>query len=378
MQSFRPLFRWFSRSTSRAIPHLRSTPIRNAPSPFLSRLKPPHQTRFASYNYQRFDGGPGKKQQTWSNIGSVYRAQYIWRNYRNPILVIVGGGGVFYIANLEQVPLTGRYRFNVVSPATEKQISESQYEQILQEFQGKILPENHPYTEMTARIVERMLPASGLQNEEWRVHVIDEPKEINAFVIPGGKVFVFTGILPIARDETGLAVVLGHEIAHNVAHHSAERISNYGVGALLAISMTILFDISGQFSNAIWNSIFNLPNSRTQEREADHIGLLIMAESCYDPSKAVDLWTRMDQAQQVQVPQFMSTHPSNFNRRELIKGWLPQAEAKYHDGNCGMTGRINESFQQAIEDFKGTRRREQRKPIPVLVGQGKRDDDDFW
>ena len=370
MQAARLGLRTAFRSSSRTIPRLRSV----RPSLFLSRAQ---QTRFASYRYQRF-GGKDEKQQQWSSFGPVYRAQYIWRNYRNILLVVGVGGGVFYVANLEQVPFTGRRRFNVVSSELEKQISTASYEGILQQYSGKILPPNHPYTEMAARVVERLLPASGLASEEWRVHVINEPGEVNAFVIPGGKVFVFTGILPIAKDETGLAAVLGHEIAHNVAHHLAERMSTSGFIALFAILASVLFDVSGGIAQQLMDLVLSLPNSRTQEREADHIGLLIMAESCYDPSSAIDLWTRMDQAQKMAPPQFLSTHPSNFNRRELIKGWLKDAEAKYNESGCAMTSRHNESFQDAVRAFQGGRTQQQRRPVPMTVQRPRDDDDDFW
>ena len=375
MQAARLGVRSALRSSPRPIPHIR--PLR--PSPFLPRA---HQTRFASYRYQRFGGGPdqkqgGQQQQTWSNFGPFYRAQYIWRNYRTIVVVAGAGGGVFYVSNLEQVPFTGRRRFNIVSPEIEKQISNASYEGILQQYSGKLLPPDHPYTEMAGRVVERLLPASGLASEEWRVHVIDEPKEVNAFVIPGGKVFVFTGILPIAKDETGLACVLGHEIAHNVAHHAAERMSTSGFIALFAILTSLLFDVSGGIAQQLMDLVLSYPNSRTQEREADHIGLLIMAQSCYDPSKAIDLWTRMDQAQQRAPPQFLSTHPSNFNRRELIRGWLDDAEAKYNESGCAVTGKYNETFQDALRTFQGGRRQQQKRPIPVMQ-RPHDDDDDFF
>ncbi|RMZ83206.1 hypothetical protein DV738_g1309, partial [Chaetothyriales sp. CBS 135597] len=307
------------------------------------------QTRFSSYRYRRFDEGPQQHQQqkgqTWSRFGPVYRAQYIWRNYRNVVVGIVVVGGVVYVTNLEKVPFTGRLRFNVVSAEMEKQMGTASYDEILAEFGNRILPANHPYTLLTARVVERLLPASGLPSSgddgnEWRVHVIDEPSQLNAFVIPGGKVFVFTGILPVARDEAGLATILGHEIAHNVAHHSAERLSSSGFVLLFAIAASLIFDVSGNLAKSLADLLLTLPNSRTQEIEADHIGLLIMAESCYPPAAAVDLWTRMDEAQKVAAPpQFLSTHPTNYNRRELIRGWLPQAEDKYENAQCAAQSR---------------------------------------
>ena len=376
MQTARIGLRTILRSTQQALPRLRI--IRASP------LLPKQHSRFASYKYQRFggQGGAGTQggwrdprgaEKPYSNFRPVYRVQYIWRNYRAAIVVVCSGGAVVYVYNLEEVPLTKRRRFNVVSPETEKTLGDSQYQQILNEFKGRILPSNHPYTELVARVMERLLPHSGLANEEWMVHVIDDSSQQNALFIPGGRVIVFTGILPLCRDENGLASVLGHEIAHNVAHHVAERLSGSYLIGLASILGSLLFDVSGQLSSQFANLVLSLPNSRTQEREADHIGLLIMAESCYDPSSAIDFWSRMAEAQQGAPPQFLSTHPSDYNRRELIRSWLPQAMDKFEQGGCAIASRHNQSFKEAFK-MQGQK---SRAPQQVLVGGGDDGDDIF-
>jgi predicted Zn-dependent protease len=227
--------------------------------------------------------------------------------------------------------------------------------------------------------VERLLPAThGLSSsDEWHVHVIDDPDQKNAFVLPGGKVFVFTGLLPIAKDEQGLAAVLGHEIGHNVAHHMAERLSNSVIVGLAAIIISSLLDVSGQLSSSIASLALSLPNSRTQEMEADRIGLLMMAESCYDPEAAVDLWTRMQQAEQFSPPQFMSTHPTSYNRRELIKSWLPEARQKYEQSNCAMIGRHVPDFKEAL-GISGPKTTKTRSQDPYVRRRQDDDDDDFF
>jgi metalloendopeptidase OMA1, mitochondrial len=360
----------------------KATPRQATRAPFL-RFRQRHQTRLAS-NYQRFgqqSSSNGAKSQNYSRIGPVYRVQYIWRNYRTPIIVVSSGGVVVYVSNQETVPVSGRRRFNVVSHDLEKQISGGQYEGLVDEFKGKIFPENHPYTQMVARVVERLLPSvGGLAEDEWRVHVIDEPNQRNAFVIPGGKVFVFSGILPICKDEDGLAAVLGHEIAHNVAHHVSERISRGGVTALVAILFSLVFDVSGQMAQSVASLLLSLPNSRTQEQEADHIGLLMMAQSCYDPRAAIDLWTRMAEAEKGAPPQFLSTHPTSYNRRELIRGWMPEAEQKYNEAECALTSRYTQNFKQA---FGAANRSQMGRPQRIPVQQAGRpprsdDDDDFF
>ena len=333
-------------------------------------FQPIRQNRHASY--QRFPGPDGRQ---YSRAGPAEKLLFLWANYR-PVIIGTGTvGGVFYVYNLEEVPITGRRRFNCLSPETEKQVlGDAGYKDLLREYRGKILPENHPNTRMVKRVVERLLPAVGDlgMETEWAVHVIDEPNEKNAFVVPGGKVFVFSGILPICQDENGVATVLGHEIAHNIAHHTAERISRSFFVFLVALAATALFDVSGTTSRYITDLVLSLPNGRTQEAEADHIGLLLMARGCFDPNAAIGFWQRMGQAQQFAPPQFLSTHPTNHNREEAIRGWLPQATTIYESSECGSTSAFVREFKRA---FEGPQVSVRRPP----QSQGKRnDDDDLW
>ena len=291
-------------------------------------------------------------------------------------------GGVFYVYNLEEVPITGRRRFNCLSPATEKQVlGDAGYQDLLQQYRGKILPENHPHTRMVTRVVERLLPSVGNLGieTEWAVHVIDEPNEKNAFVVPGGKVFVFSGILPICQDEDGVATVLGHEIAHNVAHHTAERISRSLFVALIALAATAVFDVSGTTSKYLTDLVLSLPNGRTQEAEADHIGLFLMARSCFDPNAAIGFWHRMAQAEKYAPPQFLSTHPSSHNREGSIRGWLPDATTIYDSSQCGITSAYAKDFKNA---FKGPTVPAGRPPFEersqIQTQPNRTDDDDLW
>lgn len=346
------------------------------------------QRRYASY--QRFPGrggnevsrGTGRKNYgPYSNFAPFARVQYIWRNYRNAVLIFGAGGSGFYVYNLEQVPITGRRRFNILSPERERElVSDGAYQETLQQYRGKVLPRDHPYTQLVARIVTRLLPAvQGLDQGDWQVHVIDDDSQPNAFVMPGGKVFVFTGILPIAQDENGLAAVLGHEIAHNVCHHMAERMSGQVITMLATIILSSLIDVSGQIVNSISNLALTLPNSRTQESEADHIGLLMMAQACYDPRTAPQLWTRMSEFERKKggaPPQFLSTHPSSGNRGQAMQKWIPEAMQKYDESACSITARGLDEFKK-IADV----RRRLPGTMTVLTGgrASRRDeDDDFW
>jgi metalloendopeptidase OMA1, mitochondrial len=135
--------------------------------------------------------------------------------------------------------------------------------------------------------------------------------------------------------------VLGHEIAHNVAHHSAERMSQALPLMGIAFLISYFLQIDMGFSKQILDLTFSLPGSRKQESEADYIGLMMMAQSCYDPQQAVGLWERMEKAEKSggggAPPQWLSTHPSNHNRIGQIQGWLSEAELKRQDGNCEST-----------------------------------------
>lgn len=203
---------------------------------------------------------------------------------------------------------------------------------------------------MVQRVLTRLLPHSGLEGEEWEIHVIDDDMK-NAFVVPGGKVFVFRGILDVCQGDDGLAAVLGHEIAHNVAHHAAERVSQsfWLVGLSL---VSLVFGVDPGITGYLGQIAFSLPGSRSQEAEADYIGLLMMAESCFDPEAAVGLWTRMEEEEKKMggaPPQFMSTHPSSHNRMEKIRGWLPKAGEKMAEGGCSNIKGYVGDFTQAAD-----------------------------
>ncbi|KAF9890870.1 hypothetical protein FE257_005446 [Aspergillus nanangensis] len=246
--------------------------------------------------------------------------------------------------------MTGRRRFNCVSHNQELQMGEESYREILNEVRGRILPENHPLAVRVDQVLQRLIPLAPLEGAQWKVHVIDDMDMKNAFVLPGGKVFVYTGILPICKDDDGLAAVLGHEIAHVVARHPAERMSSgfISVGAVFLISM--LFDISGQLPSIMLNLMYSLPNSRTQEAEADNIGLMMMSKACFNPEAAVDLWSRMQAAEKQAPPQFLSTHPSSSNRMETIRDLLVKAESVYEDSGCSTVRGFLPGFRQAYQE----------------------------
>lgn len=241
----------------------------SATRPCLSRFQPAarafHNTasRPLRSNYQRFQQG--------NNLLYRFAQSPNFLYYCGGFAVFIGG---VYTLNLEKVPVSGRRRFNIIKPEWELWLSSSTAEQVKQEFGNRILPPQDPRTRMVQRVLDRLIPQSGLEGQDWEVTVIDYD-EPNAFVIPGGKVFVFTGILPICKGEDGLATVLGHEIAHNVAHHAAERMSQAGILGIAAVLLWFFLGI-GDESRIFADLVFSRPGSRAQESEADYIGLLMM------------------------------------------------------------------------------------------------------
>ena len=226
-------------------------------------------------------------------------------------------------------PYTHRSQLILVSPEEETKLGAQAYQQVL----AKSRVDSRPVVVGPVEAVGRRLAAVANQPEyQWRFTVIDDPKQQNAFALPGGKVAVYTGILPVAGDSNGLAVVLGHEIAHAIARHGAERMSQTmaaqaGESILGAVlgggpgteTILVAYGLGAQVGVL-------LPYSRTQESEADHIGLLLMARAGYDPRAALAFWQRMEQrAGGGQPPQFLSTHPSHGTREQQIRAWLPEA-----------------------------------------------------
>lgn len=192
--------------------------------------------------------------------------------------------------------------------------------------------------DLVRRVASRLAPATGEAGArmEWQAAVLRSP-EANAFCLPGGKIAVYTGILPICRDEDGLAAVMGHEMAHAVARHGAQRIfQQQNMQALLAGASFSLGDMDYQTRRTVMGLLgagaqfgVALPFSRDHESEADRMGLMYMARAGYDPRAAVGLWQRMAEHGGEQQPEFSSTHPSHATRIRQLEGWMPEALEVY-------------------------------------------------
>jgi len=243
------------------------------------------------------------------------------------------------------VPLTGRHSLDLVSDSEMLTMSLQQYQDVMrkstlsQDQQKVQLVKN--VGNRIARATEDLLRQRGLDGEvrnyKWEFNLIQDDKTVNAWCMPGGKVAVYTGILPIAQNETGLAVVMGHEIAHAVAKHGNERMSEgllqqlggATLSAALSTSPAGTQNLFLQLYGATTNVAFMLPYSRIQESEADHIGLILMAKAGYDPRQAILFWQRMAKASGKSSLEFLSTHPLPETRVKQIEALIPEAMTYY-------------------------------------------------
>lgn len=245
------------------------------------------------------------------------------------------------------VAVTGRKQLSLVSNSEIIPMADQQYREVIQKGP---LSNNQEQVQMVKRVgariqkaVEEYMANKGLSSElagfEWEFNLIDDPKTVNAWCMPGGKVAFYTAIMPICKDETGVAVVMGHEVAHAIANHGRERMSQgllaqYGLGtlgALMGQNPTAGKDLLMQAIGAGTN-IGMLKFSREHESEADHIGLIFMAMAGYDPAAAPAFWERMSSGGGSEPPEFLSTHPSHSTRIKDLEGWIPEA-MKYYKKN---------------------------------------------
>lgn len=234
------------------------------------------------------------------------------------------------------VPYTNRRQFNIVSNEEEYKMGLQAYEETL--AKEKLSGDAQAAT-MVDRVGRRIAAAAERPDFDWQFKLIDAPKTVNAFCLPGGRVAVYTGILPVTQTEEGLAVVMSHEVAHALAHHGAERMSQGELvslgGAALQVGMSqkdpaVQQQVMGAFGLGANLGVL-LPFSRSHEAEADHIGLILMAKAGYDPRAAVPFWRRMEAAGGDKPPEFLSTHPSDAARIKKIEAELPEV-LKYYKG----------------------------------------------
>lgn len=265
------------------------------------------------------------------------------------------------------VPITGRKQNLLVSDGEVLSLSNQQYQQYMQ---GAKISTNAANTEMVKRVgknlanaVNAYLSANGLASElknyNWEFNLVQD-KQVNAWCMPGGKIVVYEGLLPVTQNEAALAIVLGHEIAHAVAKHSAERLSNeykkeYGVNLLGSVLQGVgvgegtqqLIALGTSLGTSLWTSGF----SRKQESEADHMGLVFAAMAGYDPNVATSFWQRMA-AQGSGGGGLFSDHPSDAQRIQDIQKWMPEAMKYYKKGGTSTVSQPKTSKSFHISSKK--------------------------
>lgn len=260
---------------------------------------------------------------------------------------VLGGGAALALldslAGCVRAPGTARDQLIFISEEKEIQMGVQAYRNVLRATR---LSDNPEINETIHRVGKRIADAANKPEYHWEFAVIEDDRMVNAFALPGGKVAVFTGLLRYTQNEAGLATVMGHEVAHALQRHGAERMSRgileqiAQVGSMAAAAAGAVDPSAVVGLQNAYGVGFSLPFNRKQESEADFIGLRLMAQAGYDPREAVPFWERMSGCprkmigklcfrSQSAIPEFLSTHPSDVTRINQIEAWLPDAMRFY-------------------------------------------------
>jgi predicted Zn-dependent protease len=236
-----------------------------------------------------------------------------------------------FLLGCAKAPYTGRSQLLLVSEEEEAEMGQVAYEESMAKVRLCTDPEK---LELVRDVADRIAAAADRPDYEWEVRLIDDDKVANAYALPGGKMAVYTGILPITQTADGLAVVLGHEVAHALLRHGGERVSQGMLVQLGAAALAVGMQNRDPKVVNGWLSAYGvatdvgvmMPFGRDQESEADHVGLILMTKGGYEPNEAIPFWERMDAAGGSGPPEFLSTHPSHESRITKIRTWLPEMD----------------------------------------------------
>ncbi len=261
------------------------------------------------------------------------------------ILLLASLTLVVFSWSCSRVPITNRRQFNLLPESELMAMSLTEYKKVLNSSQ--LVPDADPNTAMVKRIGGKISAAitnylnthknaKRVRGFKWEFNLIKDDKTVNAWCMPGGKVCVYTGLLPVSKDENGLAVVMGHEVAHAIARHGNERMSQQISLQLGGTALSVAMSQQPEKTQQIFNQCYGvgttlgaLAYSRKHETEADKLGLVFMALAGYDPETAVGFWERMAASSSGAPPQFLSTHPSSQTRIKDIKAFMPTAKKYY-------------------------------------------------
>ncbi len=235
-------------------------------------------------------------------------------------------------------PYTNRSQLLLIPESQEVQMGNRAYAQALNDPKV-VISKNQAEVAPVQRVAERIIAAAKqskyakrAESFQWEVTVIKADGTKNAWALPGGKIAFYTGIFPEAKDENGLAAIMGHEVVHALARHGAERVSQHtaaDLGMRIAGAALNMKPLTQTLAMQALGIGVLLPFSRGHESEADYIGLLLAADAGYDPREAVLLWKRMAESSKSSPPEFLSTHPAHETRIENLQKWMPEAMARY-------------------------------------------------
>ena len=287
------------------------------------------------------------------------RVQQLYRRYPKSVLVLLVIPAMltaaFLVSHASFTPYSNRLHFTFLGPATELNLGNAAYSEVVQTERERLLSPSDPTVQQVKEVAGNILRVAvedGVVDpkamKDWKVNVIESNVQ-NAFVLPNGGIFVYTGILPICKTEAGLATVLGHEVTHALAHHAVEKMgfvsllliaydftrgvidSNNPQGGLASTATNFLLTTLAQM-------ILPLAHSRKMETEADQVGLMLMAKAGYDPRAGVDVWARMTAEEEKRrakgagagaMPEFLSSHPASSRRVERMREWGAERQADY-------------------------------------------------
>jgi predicted Zn-dependent protease len=250
-----------------------------------------------------------------------------------------------FLISCAEVPITHRHSLQLLPESELATLSLQEYDKVLKNSK---LSTDQQQVAMVRRVGSKIAGAaelflieaglkSQIKNLNWEFNLIEDDKTVNAWVMPGGKAAVYTGILPYTQDETGLAVVLGHEVGHAIAGHGNERMSQGLLAQMGGSALSIALSQNSPATQNLFMQAYGagatvgllLPYSRLQESEADRIGLTLMARAGYDPREAIPFWQRMNKQGERRPPEFLSTHPAPESRIANIKKFIPEATRYY-------------------------------------------------
>jgi predicted Zn-dependent protease len=254
---------------------------------------------------------------------------------------------LLWVVSCAEVPITHRQSLHLVPDSELLTLSYQEYNDVLHKSRLSTDEQKVAMVRRVgnriARAAETFLKEAGqgdtIKNYHWEFNLIEDEKTVNAWVMPGGRAAVYSGILRYTQDDTGLAVVLGHEVGHAIADHGNERMSQGLLAQLGGVALTVALSQQPQATQSVFMTAYGagtsvgflLPYSRLQESEADHIGLILMARAGYDPRQALPFWERMAKQEGAQQPpEFLSTHPATRTRMEAIAHELPEALQYYN------------------------------------------------